>query len=619
MEENLIPNIPPCIKKKELENNYKDILKELYPNIFTKENEINYAYLLQVIINEKNNYQLNWSEKENCLNSLKLNIDKVIIPKFDYGINDNNAKHFLIEGDNLEVLKILQTSYSNKIRVIYIDPPYNTGQIFIYNDNFQVKKKKISKKINYKFEKNNKINNYHDNWLSMIYPRLILAKNLLTTDGVIFVSIDDNEIHNLRILLDEIFGAGNFCGTIKRRAARKNTFLSKCMSDLFDYIVIYSKNPKLPFLGNQTNTEVTRPVFNEGNKISIREIQKGTIAKCADGIYKAGKYKTRSIHFELLNDMIIKKGVLDKAIKVKGPWRINQNILNSSIFITKNNGFRRRVLQGELLKKSVMNDFLDNSECYNEKGSEELKFLFNNQKGIFNNPKPTGLIEYLLKSVQLNENDYILDFFAGSGSTLHSVLKMNATGNYKLNSISIQNSEKNAQLKSKFNFNSIFELAVERNKRAIEKILKENSKIKNIDNLGFKCFKLVEQKLFKLFNYKEIINKKGNFQVNKIFDHKRLIWDIVFLENLSLEFKVSMGSDYINNDIFLVIDEYTNKVLLIFYGENIIENSQKIIENIYEKYSSWNKVVIFPVHSVNLQQSLIEKIVYLYNVKFYEY
>ncbi|WGL60096.1 site-specific DNA-methyltransferase [Pigmentibacter sp. JX0631] len=615
MEENLKNNLESCINIHESNNGCKDILKELFPNLFINQQEINYSYLLNVLIKEKNKYQLTWYEKEKCLNNIKLNCNKILCPEFESGVLENNARHFFIEGDNLEVLQILQTAYSNKIKVIYIDPPYNTGQLFVYSDNFKNKKIKNSKDV----MKNRQVNNYHDNWLSMIYPRLKVAKNLLTLDGIIFVSIDDNEIHNLRILLDEIFGAENYCGTIKRRAARKNTFLSKCMSDLFDYIVIYSKNSKLPFLGNQKNTEVTRPVFNEGNKNSIRDVHKGTVAKCPDGIYKAGIYKTRSIHFEILNDMIIKNSVLDKSIKVKGPWRINQNILNSTIFITKNNGFRRNVLQVELSKKSVMNDFLDNSDCYNEKGSEELKHLFNNQKGIFNNPKPTGLIEYLLKSVQLNENDYILDFFAGSGSTLHSILKMNASGHYNLNSISIQNAEKSHLLKVNFGFNSIYELAVERNRRAIEKILKDNSKCKNINNIGFKCFKIVDQKIFKLLSYSEAVKKSTNYRDNIISNHRRnLIWDIIFLEKLSLEFKFSNNTNDIKNDFYLVIDEPTNKILLIYYSEKNLDNSLKNIEHIHEKFSSWKIVVILPVLSVNLKQSLIQKLVTLYNVKFYE-
>lgn len=607
MEKNLLKNTKLSLSFYESEHAKENLLKKIFPQLFLNDQiDINILYELLMKQKALSDYHLNWCRRDEILAGINLFPKKTLQQETGKGIEENQAQHFFIEGDNLEVLKILRHSYAGKIKIIYIDPPYNTGQFFIYNDNYYSKKKEKLFSKNKSEEKNSLTNEFsndsiHGEWLSMMYPRLLLAKEFLTEDGIIFISIDDNEVHNLRVMLDEIFGCKHFCGAIKRRAARKNTFLSKCMTDLFDYILIYSKSAKLPFFGIERDFEKTRPVFNEGNKLTVRIIPEGCPANCPDGIFKAGIYKNRSLYYEAMDDIIIKNGILSKSVKIKAPWRVNQDIVDKTIFITKKLGFRRHVLADELKKRSVLSDFLDSPDCYNEKGTEELKVLFNAQKKIFTNPKPTGLIEYIIKSVKLAPNDYIMDFFAGSGTTLHAVLKLNALENYQLNSISIQNSQENISTKNEFGFDSIYELALARVKKAFisykNKGYFSNSKNSN----GIKCFKVTDSKVNKVLQYNEKNQKvfSDDFIDYNLENKLSIIWELVLLENLTLA-----TSFFELEDFFVAYDENTKKVLVLFL-ENIICKEQFSVFKKIEKQFLDFKVILFLKAQIEENSTLI--------------
>ncbi|MHA1587826.1 MAG: site-specific DNA-methyltransferase, partial [Candidatus Thorarchaeota archaeon] len=346
-------------------------------------------------------------------------------------INFNGAENVFIEGENLEVLKLLQKSYHGKVKMIYIDPPYNTGNEFIYPDDYKEPLRQYLRltgqvsKEGVKLTTNTETSGrYHSNWLSMMYPRLFLARSLLREDGVIFVSIDDHEVHNLRLLMDETFGPENFCGTIKRKAARKTAFLSKTMSDVCDYVVIYSRGPLSDVLSVAQVKDDTRPVLNATNKPSRRIVRAGTEARCDDGIYAAGEYTTRSLSFTLHSELVVASGKVTIDTAVTAPWRVNQDILDKTLYITRNFSFRRYLLSKEKSKAKTLNDLLDESTCYNEKGTECVSELLQAQ-GVFDNPKPVGLVKYLIRASEATKNDVVLDFFAGSGTTAHAVLDLN--------------------------------------------------------------------------------------------------------------------------------------------------------------------------------------------------
>ena len=337
----------------------------------------------------------------------------------------NLDDNLIIHGDNLHALKALLLRYSGKIKCIYIDPPYNTGnEGWKYND-------KVNSPMIKEWLKQNGIGTddmeRHDKWLCMMWPRLQLLKELLSDDGVIFISIDDNEQHHLKMIMNEIFGEEHLIGIMKRRASRKTAHLSHKMSDMCDYILAYCKNNLLAPLGVDPIGADTRPVFNANNATSVRYIPAGATAKCKDGNYKKGLYRVSSMEFKLLNDLKIKNSKLIQKVAVEGQFRVNQDILNKTVYVTQNFGLRRYILPEEKNKIKALHDLVDDKNFYNEVGSEDFKNIFT-QKTHFQNPKPMPLIKFLLKAQEngtKKDDSIILDSFAGSGTTAHAVLDLN--------------------------------------------------------------------------------------------------------------------------------------------------------------------------------------------------
>ena len=502
-----------------------ELLRKNFPEIFTEERvdcEKLKKSLGENLDENGERYGLSWASKTDCFRQIQEPTTATLKPNRAESVDFDETKNLFIEGDNLQVLRILQKSYYGKVKMIYIDPPYNTGSdSFIYPDKFQESREDYLERIGEKdeegnlmrdgmFQRNSKDNgHYHSNWLSMMYPRLFLARNLLKPDGVIFVSIDDHEVHNLRMIMNEIFGEENFVGVIKRRAARKTAHLSKSMSDMCDYVVVYSRNELFEPLSVDTVKDMTRPVFNEQNAISERVIPKGTEARCKDGNYKKDIYQAKSVKYELMDDLLIKGGRTKNEVRIKAPFRINQQILNKTVYVTKNFSLRRYLLEEEKGTAKAMNDLVDNKEFYNEIGSEKILELFS-VKGLFDNPKPVPLIEHLIKSTESLEEELsgemleekseniILDFFAGSGTTAHAVMALNAEDGGNRKCISVQLPELCAEDSeaAKAGFETIADIAKERIRRAGKKIAEEKNGKLDFENqkldTGFKVFKLDE-------------------------------------------------------------------------------------------------------------------------------
>lgn len=478
-------------------------MRDLFPEAFS-EGKVNFDALREMlgeyIEDGQERYSLTWNGKAKARRIAMTPSTGTLRPCPEESLNWDATRNLFIEGDNLEVLKLIQKSYHKKIKMIYIDPPYNTGREFIYSDKFddsigaylrrtgQVDEEGLKVSTN-----NEKSGRYHTNWLNMMLPRLIQARNLLSDEGVIFISIDDSEIANLRRLCDEVFGEENYCGTIKRRAARKTAFLSGTMSDVCDYIVIYSKGPLSGVLSVESVSDGTRPVFNAGNAITIRSVRIGAEAKCDDGIYPAGKYTIHSLSFELLNDMVITNGKVMSEVEVRGPWRINQNVLDKTLYVTRNISFRRRITPEELGKAKAMSDLLDCPDCYNERGTERLTDLFG-VAGVFDTPKPLGLLQYLLRAANLQHGDVVLDFFSGSGTVLDAIWQEGIAVRCFMVQLPENLSPDVSAQKIGHDFcvdkkikPRITELAKYRLRQAAEKVVSMDSN--NLD-LGFKVFRL---------------------------------------------------------------------------------------------------------------------------------
>ncbi|MGL2498507.1 site-specific DNA-methyltransferase, partial [Helicobacter pylori] len=383
-------------------------------------------------------YGLDFVGKKIALNQAFKKNNKILKP-----LNKSTSKHILIKGDNLDALKILKQSYSEKIKMIYIDPPYNTkSENFIYGDDFSQSNEETLKTLDYSKEKLDYIKNLfgskcHSGWLSFMYPRLLLAKDLLKQDGVIFISIDDNECAQLKLLCDEIFGEGNFVVCLKWKKKKQPSFLSK-VAVILEYILVYAKDFSLiDKLGLDNVSDSDKPIINTSNNLSKRYFKKGIRVKSDLNFIKSGKYQNKTMTIEFMNDIFIENGRTKNDFECIGKFRtgqenINEFIEKDLIFITKNLGIRRDLLEEEQSNKKTITDLLT-EWGQNQDATNELNILFNNSsdESIFSNPKPLKLINRLIE-LSTNEGDTILDFFAGSGTTAHAVLESNKSDYQKL-------------------------------------------------------------------------------------------------------------------------------------------------------------------------------------------
>ena len=344
-----------------------------------------------------------------------------------YVFNAEDSENMIIHGDNLEALKALLPKYEGQVKCIYIDPPYNTGnENWIYNDN--VNSPKIRKWLGEAVGKEAEDFSRHDKWLCMMYPRLKLLQRLLSEDGAIFISIDDNEQANLKLICDEIFGPRNFIDCLHWKRKKQPSFLAKHTAKVMEYVLVYAKNwDLLGKLSIETLSDATKKVVNNTNQESIRHFAKGVRVKCGNtGVIPKGKYTIKTMSVEYLNDVCYENGFTTNDVDVKALFSVSQEKIDNFIsqnllFITANYGLRRDVSEEEQLnKKAITNLLLDWGD--NQDSEKELKEIF--EKKTFDYSKPRKLIENLIKSVT-SANSIVLDSFAGSGTTAHAVLNLN--------------------------------------------------------------------------------------------------------------------------------------------------------------------------------------------------
>ena len=353
-------------------------------------------------------------------------------------IDNNGQMNFLVEGDNLASLKLLEKTHNGKVDVIYIDPPYNTGnKDFVYDDLFV--------DMNDTFR--------HSKWLSFMQKRLFVAKNLLSENGVIFISIDDNEQAPLKELCNSVFGEHNFLGTITWLKKRKGSFLSKKIISLTEYIHVYSKNAENTRLfGGKPDESESQPIIKRTNKTSRLSFKAHTVqTKLKDGIYKAGVYGEKVNPVTLLNECEVKNGFFITDILLEAPFTWSQDFLENELkkggcVVINTKNFQPRVFRKN--DDSTFKGFSSiiygvNINGTNEDAYEELESIFGVKK-IFDYSKPTNLIkELLIASTHFNHTATILDFFAGSGTTGHAVMKLNAEDGGSRKFILCTNNENN--------------------------------------------------------------------------------------------------------------------------------------------------------------------------------
>lgn len=476
-------------------------LAQLFPNCVTEsadgkaidfdllKQELSYA----VVEGNKERYRLEWPGKREAIVTANLPTTKTLRPVREDSVDFDNTENLYIEGDNLEVLKLLQESYLGKIKMIYIDPPYNTGKDFVYKDNFTQDSEAYKEESGQKDEYNQRLQSnpdtsgrYHSDWLSMMYPRLKLARNLLTDDGVIFISIDDNEVHNLKKICDDIFGEVNFVTEIIREAIRGGS-QSKNIRVSHDYVLCYGKNIANISL---TGYEVDGVKLNLKDELGFyakgRELNKwgaGSRREDSPSMYFPINGPNGEDVYPIRND------------GTDGRWRLGREKMHKKVS-EGNVIFEKRDDGSYIVYEKLRDDSpkikqftsLFSKDYLNAKGTETIKKVFKTERSYFDYAKPIELMYDLMVMTGL-DNDYVLDFFSGSSSTAHSLLKYNADFNFSSKYIMVQLPEEISELSeaSKNGFNTISEIA---RKRIIESsnYIKEET---NADiDYGFRVYRL---------------------------------------------------------------------------------------------------------------------------------
>ena len=510
-----------------VQGNIKKIA-ELFPNTLTEvEDEngnlkqaIDFDILKQeladyIVSGKEERYQFTWPEKRNAILLANSPISETLRPCREESVGKDgtpggfDSENLYIEGDNLDVLKLLQETYLGKIKMIYIDPPYNTGNDFVYSDDFAEDIDSYLEKSG-QFDKNgNKLiqntesnGRFHTDWLNMIYPRLKLSKNLLSEDGVIFISIDDNEIDNLKKICNEIFGENNLVTEIpwQSRASVQN---DTDFSVNHEYICVYAKNRRKENRRlKETNASdwyrkdsfVCRPLPLDMSKFSNPDND-------PRGPWKADPFDAPHIRPNLTYPIINPNNGRQHLPPRGRHWRISQekfaNALADNRIVWTNNGEGRPQLKSFYNEKKAFGS-VDNSWFSAEKigtstnGTKELMSLFDGN-AYFDTPKPTSLLSKLITLANVDKGEIILDFFSGSATTADAVLQLNTTtqSNYKF--IMVQTNQDNLPDDSaayKAGYKNICEIGKERIRRAGKKIKEENPLTTQDVDFGFRVLKL---------------------------------------------------------------------------------------------------------------------------------
>ena len=578
-------------------------LKEIFPEVIT-EDKIDFDKLKLIlgsdIDTDSERYSFTWPGKTQAIKESQKQSTGTLRPCKEESKNWDTTKNLYIEGDNLEVLKLLQKGYYNKIKCIYIDPPYNTGNDFIYKDNYH------DNLLNYleisgqtgngqRFTTNTESSGrFHTNWLNMMYPRLKLARNLLKDDGIIFISIDDNELSNIKRLCDEIFGEENFISQIawfKGYGKNESNFVSNNM----EYILVYSKNILILKEDKSNKFLTVKEGFNEVMSIiekgKLKNISKKDIEKEIKLFYKKNPnlkgitaYNKLDDNLELFRLVSMEKPkdpcyfydiihpITKKPCKIpKKGWRMPENtyynwLEQNLIFFGKDESTipNRKYLLKDM-KYETPKNFIPN---FDQGGNEILK-LFAGEH-IFDYPKPTSLISYLLEISNIS-NCYILDFFSGSATTAHSLFKLNLENNLKCKFILVQIPEETDENSPAFKagYKNLCEIGKERIRRVGDRIVQESGR-RDLD-MGFKVFKLDSSNLNKWDSDYDNLEQTLLMAEDNIKDERTQ-------EDLIYEIMLKYGID-----LTLPIEKYDageNKIYSIGFGALLICLDNKITKDI---------------------------------------
>lgn len=561
---------------------------ELFPNCLTErldengkpERAIDFDKLKQELSKEivegpQERYQFTWPGKRDAMRLANTPTNMTLRPCREDSLDFDNTENLYIEGDNLEVLKLLRENYLGKVKMIYIDPPYNTGNDFVYMDDFAQDVADYVDNSGQKDEEGNRLvhntesnGRFHTDWLNMMYPRLKVARDLLTDDGVIFISIDDNEIENLKKICDEVFGESNFVDVFNWAKTETPENLSNKCRQIIEYILCYQKNlDSFRFKGVQKFSSSSNGLLNQPNAIGILKFPANTvITNIPNSTLLKGMYGTDKYDVELLDDVEIKDGVFVNSFRLRAKFKWQQSYLDNEIKNGTVISIPTTKLSPSYEKKEYAPEVptnLINSKVgveTNENAGEYQLQLFS--KKVFNFPKPTTLMQYLLGFCDNpDESYYVLDFFSGSSSTADAVLRTNSRRErnpLKYIMVQIQEdldkSQKSASSASQKEIignaielcdslgkpHILTEVAKERIRRAGKKIKEENPLTTQDLDTGFRVLKLDTSNMEDVYYKPEEFSELQLFEDNVKPDRtpEDLLFQVMLECNLPLSAKI---------------------------------------------------------------------------------
>ena len=535
-------------------------IRELFPNCVTErinkdgklEHAIDFDMLKQelsdhVVDGLQERYQFTWPEKRKAILAANAPINKTLRPCREESVDFDNTENLYIEGDNLEVLKLLQETYLGKVKMIYIDPPYNTGNDFVYEDDFKQSLDEYVENSGQLDDEGNRLvantesnGRFHTDWLNMMYPRLKLAKDLLSDDGVIFISIDDSEVGNLRKICDEIFGGRNFLAQIIWERAFAPVNLKKHFSPSHDYIICYANNIDNCVCNglkrdDSSNSRYANPDNDPRGVWTSGDLSVGPAV--TEKIYEIITPSGRSVYPPSGYCWRLDKNTFFEYVKDKRIWfgEHGDNVPRIKRFLSE---VKQGITPMTIWKFKEVGSSQD--------ASRNLKKLFDD-KAFFEYPKSVPLIE---RCIQLysNKKSLILDFFSGSATTAHAVMQLNAEDGGKRKFIMVQLQEECAENSEayKAGYKNICEIGKERIRRAGQKIKEENPLTTQDLDIGFRVLKCDSSNMEDVyFTPKEYMDKQQSLFIDNIKED-RGDEDLLFDAMLKLDTPLSSKIEKIN-------------------------------------------------------------------------
>lgn len=572
----------------------------LFPNCITEtvdengnpKKAINFELLKQMlsgdVLEGDESYEFTWVGKKAAIVEGNRPIRKTLRPCKEESVNWDTTENLYIEGDNLDVLKLLQESYLGAVKVIYIDPPYNTGSDrFVYPDNFMMMQDEYDEGIgmydedgNKQFDENPKSNpRFHSKWCSMIYQRLMLARNLLTDDGLIFISIDDNEQENLKKICDEVFGASNFLTCVSRATGTPTGGGFDGLVNELDYMLIYSKNITLASINGL-------PMSEED-------------AKIYDQIDEKGRYLIRPLRRTGGEDRREDRPTMYFPIEAPdgtqvypiGPTGYESRWIcspDTAKKMAENNmlAWKKTKRQGEEVWQVYQKFYLENRTKKpgnlwndvegNKKATRDIRNLFDTQK-VFDFPKPIGFIEKVLQ-IGSDEDSIVMDFFSGSATTAHAVMRLNSTTGSHRKFIMVQYPEECADgtEAKKYGFKTICELGKERIRRAGKAIAEENTLFSQSLDIGFRVLKLADSNMNDVYYNPADYNQDLLSMLESNVKADRNDLDLLF--GCLLEWGLPLSLPYSSEQIEgCTVHNYNDGDLIACFDENVPDNVIKEI------------------------------------------